>query len=221
MIKNRIYETKENIQNEYKKLKKKKVKALPIWLLIIAIILGWYFYVSDVQAEQKGLETQLEKLERTFEQNFQNLEKKNHDQDNKIENIKEAKAKQKAEEARLAALKQSVARKPVYVQRVSGNCEQYRPLIAQYAWNVDTMVAICNAESGGVPTKANWTDSHATCKGSFGLFQISCDRGILYDPTANIAAAWSKYIGAKNNPKTGYWGYWPWSVCKNGRVTCI
>lgn len=91
------------------------------------------------------------------------------------------------------------------------SCEAYRPLIAQYGWNVNVAMAVMKAESGCNPNAANLTDSHATCKGSFGLFQIACMSGIVYDPAENIAIAWSKYQAR---------GWRPWSVCTKGIVSC-
>lgn len=81
----------------------------------------------------------------------------------------------------------------------SVGCEQYRPLIAQYSWDVATMMRICNAESGGNPTNHNWTDNHGSCLGSYGLFQIGCIHGYsvahLENPANNIAAAYKVWNG--------------------------
>lgn len=72
-------------------------------------------------------------------------------------------------------------------------CELYRPLISQYSWNVSVAMAVMQAESGCNPNAANWADSHSTCSGSFGLFQIACFSGQVYDPAQNIAIAYQKY----------------------------
>lgn len=197
-MKKTIYEIKEDAKTEYKRLKKKKVKALPLWLLIIAIILGWYFYVSDVQKTQERVESQLERLEQTIEDKFKSIDENFHKQDDKINNVKEAKAKEKAR----VALLQSPRPRPV--QPVLGGCEQYRPLVSQYAWNVDVALAVMKAESGCDPNKPNWNDSHRDrygnliCKGSFGLMQISCHSGQVYDPVRNIAIAYQKYVASGN-----------------------
>lgn len=76
-------------------------------------------------------------------------------------------------------------------------CEQYRDLFEKYDWAVETMLAICRLESGGLATASNWKDSHATCNGSHGLMQVGCVHGHsveeLYDPAKNIAIAYSVY----------------------------
>jgi hypothetical protein len=86
-------------------------------------------------------------------------------------------------------------------------CELYRSLISQYSWNVNVAMAIMQAESGCNPNAANWTDSHSTCKGSFGLFQIACFSGQVYDPAQNISIAYQKYQAR---------GWQPWGAYTNG-----
>ncbi len=204
-----LYETKENIKTEYARIKKKKTKALPLWLLIIAIILGWYFYVQDVNATNKGLESQLDKLEQTIEKKFKDIDENFHKQDDKIDNVKQAKAKKAAE----VALLQSTRPKPVQrVRSTVGNCEQYRPLVSKYAWNADVALAVMKAESGCRYNASNWNDRHSTCMGSHGLFQIACFDGVVYDPAQNIAIAYRKYQAR---------GWQPWTVCTKGIVKCI
>lgn len=77
----------------------------------------------------------------------------------------------------------------------SGNCESYRSLVAQYDWNVNTMLRIMKAESGCNPVNHNYADAHSTCSGSYGLMQIGCIHGYsaahLESPQNNIAAAYS------------------------------
>jgi hypothetical protein len=90
-------------------------------------------------------------------------------------------------------------------------CELYRPLISQYGWNVSVAMRVMQAESGCNPNAANWTDSHSTCNGSFGLFQIACFSGQVYDPAQNIAIAYQKYQAR---------GWQPWGVCNRGIVNC-
>ena len=91
----------------------------------------------------------------------------------------------------------------------AGGCEKYRHIMEQYDWNVQTAMAICKLESGGNTNAANWKDSHATCDGSFGLFQIGCLHGYtveqLKDPNINIRIAYKLW---KSN------GWWPWTTYK-------
>lgn len=92
------------------------------------------------------------------------------------------------------------------------NCEAYRPIVAKYKWNVNVAMSVMRAESGCNPYAANWTDNHKVCKGSFGLFQISCHSGQVYDPEENIRIAYQKYQAR---------GWQPWSAttCKY-KVKC-
>lgn len=101
--------------------------------------------------------------------------------------------------------------KPTPVVNLPGNCSQYRPLVAEYAWNVSVAMNVMDAETaGGVngmcdPGAANWTDNHIVCKGSFGLFQISCHHGQVYSVAENIRIAYE--IKYKNQG----WGAWEYT----------
>lgn len=86
-------------------------------------------------------------------------------------------------------------------------CERYRPLVEKYDWDVRIAMAIMQAESSCNPNAANWNDNHGVCKGSFGLFQISCHGGAIYDPAANVQVAWQKYQAR---------GWQPWGAFTNG-----
>lgn len=63
------------------------------------------------------------------------------------------------------------------------------------------------AESGCNPYAANNKDNHRVCRGSFGLFQISCHDGKVFDPESNIRIAAQKR-------KTQGWR--AWGVYKTG-----
>lgn len=100
----------------------------------------------------------------------------------------------------------------------AGGCERWRPILAQYSWNVDVAVAVCNQESRGLATNDNPGDRHPSygpliCYGSRGLFQIGCDStggipyGNFFDPYVNIAKAYSMY-------KTRGWQPWSFTTCK-------
>lgn len=98
---------------------------------------------------------------------------------------------------------------------IAGGCEQYRPIVAKYGWDVRTAMAVMQQEStmNGIPCNnmaANLNDNHmswAGCMGSFGLFQINCSHGRLYDPEANIATAYKMYQAS---------GWSPWSAYTSG-----
>jgi LysM repeat protein len=85
-------------------------------------------------------------------------------------------------------------------------CELARSLINQYDWNTDVAYQVMMAESHCDPNATNMADDHGACSGSFGLFQINCTRGQLYDPAANVAAAYAMYQQS---------GWQPW-----GATTC-
>lgn len=98
----------------------------------------------------------------------------------------------------------------------SGDCNQYRAILAQYSWNVDVAVNVCNAESGGFAGNDNPGDGHATCMGSRGLFQIGCDStnnyAGMFDAGANIAQAHALYANRG-------WQPWGFTTCKY-KVAC-
>lgn len=100
---------------------------------------------------------------------------------------------------------------PVQVAKLPTNCEAYRSLVAKYNWNVNVAMNVMRAESGCNPYAVNRTDNHKVCMGSYGLFQISCHSGAVYDPAANVSIAYSKYQAR---------GWQPWGVCTSGKVSC-
>ncbi len=96
---------------------------------------------------------------------------------------------------------------PVPAPEPLRGCEAYRGLINQYAWDIRVAMAVMQAESGCNPNAANWSDNHLVCKGSFGLMQISCHSGQVFDPGENIKIAWSKYQNR---------GWQPWGAYTSG-----
>ncbi len=161
---------------------------------------------SKTQIEQK-LEQELKSKEQIQQEN----EKLKADLQAKAERIEAEKialAKKKAEQAQ--AIKPAVsAGGATYAG--SGNCEAFRSLVSQYNWNVNTAMAVMKAESGCNTMARNTTDNHGVCMGSYGLFQISCHSGAVYDPAQNIAIAYQKYQAR---------GWQPWGVCTSGKVNC-
>lgn len=97
---------------------------------------------------------------------------------------------------------------PVVSRAVSGNCSSYLPLIEQYPWDVQTAVAICQAESGG--------DTYAlSSTGDRGIFQVNFvhsdlvngDLSALYNPAINVKVAYEVYSSA---------GWRAWSTYNSG-----
>lgn len=94
-----------------------------------------------------------------------------------------------------------------------GDCEAYRGIITSFDWPSETAMAICKAESGGTADATNWNDSHGSCIGSHGLFQIACfwapnfgyNVEDLDTPEINVKVA---YLIWKEN------GFYPWTTYK-------
>lgn len=95
---------------------------------------------------------------------------------------------------------------PVQPPRGTGDCS----IAYNYDWPADIAYQICMKESGGNPNAANWTDNHmswAGCNGSFGLMQVNCSHGQLFDGNENMAVAYSMYKGWGNSFKA-------WTTCR-------
>jgi len=142
----------------------------------------------------------------------------------KLELEKIAVEKAEAEKARTKALEDAEAVKKEKARVVasapktqavassastSGTCEQYRNIISQYSWNVEVAMNVCKAESSGNTFNENLNDYHsfANCRGSFGLFQINCSHGRVFDAEKNIAIAHSMYVASG-------WQPWAFHTCK-------
>jgi len=105
--------------------------------------------------------------------------------------------------------------KPVVTQLTG--CEHYKELISQYDWNVSVALAVVQAESGCNPNAIG--DNYpigGLLAPSCGLFQVrtlagrpSCEQ--LQNPATNVEWAYKLY-------RESNWQ--PWSVCKNGKVSC-
>lgn len=94
----------------------------------------------------------------------------------------------------------------------SGDCS----LVNGYDWPRTTAMRVCMQESGGNPNNANWADDHrswAGCMGSFGLMQINCSYGRVFDGARNMAIAYSMWKAAGNS----FWQDWP-NTCR--KVGC-
>ena len=115
--------------------------------------------------------------------------------------IKAIRATKQAEADKQALEAQKAVQVPIYAV----GCELYRPIVAQYDWDVNTMMRVMSAESGCNPYKDNPTDTHRNqygqviCYGSWGLLQIGCVHGYsqdeMHNPTANILAAYKVWNG--------------------------
>lgn len=91
------------------------------------------------------------------------------------------------------------------VRSGTGSCD----LAYNYDWPSDIAAQICQYESSGNPNAANPTDNHyswAGCYGSYGLMQINCSHGQVYDGKKNMDIAYSMYKGWGNSFKA-------WTTC--------
>ena len=102
---------------------------------------------------------------------------------------------------------QSVTPAPQTSPTGLAGCELARSLINQYDWNKDVAYSVMMAESSCDPQATNMNDNHGACVGSFGLFQINCTKGRLYDPAQNVLAAYNMYKAR------GSWADWGFTTC--------
>lgn len=98
----------------------------------------------------------------------------------------------------------------VAVASGTGDCS----LVNNYNWDRTVAFNVCMAESGGNPNNANWSDPHPEmgCNGSFGLFQINCGHGQVFDGPANVAIAYQMY-------QASGWKPWGATTCRY-KVSC-
>lgn len=205
------------------------MKISKIYIIIVIVALVTALPLASVLAKRDGqlkmersnsqqLELKIDSVEKQLEQ--KNLEQEKIKQENEklkadLQAKAELKRKQeiaKAEEAERARQASVAVSAGGATYRGSGNCEEYRGLVAQYSWNVNVAMAVMRAESSCNPSAHNTTDNHGVCMGSFGLFQISCHSGAVYDPAQNVAIAYQKYSAR---------GWQPWGVCTSGKVSCF
>lgn len=169
--------------------------------------------VETLEQIRNDLKTKHDTLQLQLQEEKKQVETKTHEVEDLNKKLQAKLEKNRLSEARLASNMGSISsfsQTPRTEALVS--CETYRSLVAQYGWNVDTAMQVMKAESGCNPGAANTTDNHGVCMGSFGLFQISCHSGAVYDPAQNVAIAWSKYQKS---------GWQPWGVCTSGKVRCV
>lgn len=97
------------------------------------------------------------------------------------------------------------APQPTRSYNATGQCTAYASLFAQYAWDSQTAMAICQAESGGNPNAVSPTDDYGLMQINHGL-EIYGDK--IYDPAFNISIAYSAKFANS--------GWRPWSVYNSG-----
>lgn len=198
---------------------------LAIVLVALAVAVPLSVVLADRDNDLKIERSQKQQLELKIESTEKQLQNKNLETEQKNQEIEKLKADlqakaelkrvqeiAKAEEAERARQASVAVSAGGATYRGSGDCEAYRGIVAQYSWNVNVAMAVMRAESSCNPQAHNTTDNHGVCMGSFGLFQISCHSGAVYDPAQNIAIAYQKYSAR---------GWQPWGVCTSGKVSCF
>lgn len=169
---------------------------------------------QELQLQIDSVEKQLQNKDQTIQQKDTELQQKQKENE-QLQADLQAKLKRQEDE-KIAAERTRQASVAVSAGGAtyagSGNCESYRGLVSQYNWNVSVAMKVMQAESSCNASAHNTTDNHGVCMGSFGLFQISCHSGAVYDPAENVAIAYAKYQAR---------GWQPWGVCTSGKVACF
>ncbi len=158
----------------------------------------------------KSIQKQVQEIEQQVKDKNQENDQLKKDKEDLSKQL-QAKAERKAEEDRVAQVKRT-QEASVAVSANVGGCEQYRGLVSQYDWDVNTAMAVMRAESSCNPNAVNWGDNHGVCKGSFSLMQVGCfwyphfgyaesDR---YKPEVNVAVAYKIWQKSGFNPWTTY-----------------
>lgn len=169
------------------------------------------------KSQTKTLQIKLNSKQKALElknTQLQQEEQQKAEQQKQIDDLKSQLQSKAAAKAKIAQAQSAAA---AVARAVPGNCEAYRGLVAQYNWNVDTALAVMNAESTCNATADNPHDGHPTCLGSRGLFGIGCDStgnyAGMFDPAANIAQAYALY---------SHRGWQPWSFTTCAvKVACV
>jgi hypothetical protein len=72
-------------------------------------------------------------------------------------------------------------------RRVASSSQHWRELVCSYNWDCSWALSVIACESGGNPNAYNPAGPYV------GLFQVLDPSRSLFDPAANIAAAYAKY----------------------------
>lgn len=168
--------------------------ALLAALLSLPVALALQHKTKHMQIEKSEnntlklkLETKQQELDRKTKQI--QLQQKQNDQ---LKKQLQAKAKIKA--------------KVAYFVAHTSQCAKYRPIVAQYKWDVNVAMAIMKAESNCRAVTPDNSAINFDGKPDYGLMQLHAIP--VVDPVANISIAYhNKYL-------TQGWG--AWSTYKNG-----
>lgn len=162
-------------------------------------------YQKHIQTTTQQLEDQKAQQRIESDKKLHELEQQNQQKDKQIQDLQQQVSLKKAQQAAALAAAQAPQSRPSTQVASSGNCEAYRGLVSQYAWNTSIAMAVMHAESGCNPTASSPTCDH-------GLMQINCvhsaavggNLALLNDPATNIRVAFAVYSGAGWSAWTTY-----------------
>lgn len=175
---------------------------------LIATFLGLIIGYTGYTYRANHLRLRLE-LQQTQQQK-QELDKKINEQVQQTEQLKkqndDLQIQLQSKKQQQAVLASAVTRVEAPRAVFTGNVEQWRSLVSQYNWNVDTVLAIMRCESGGNP---NAVGDRSTAYASYGLMQVRALPGRpspewLLVPENNIAYAYQLYASSGFRPWTCY-----------------
>lgn len=160
----------------------------------------------EIKMEQILRERDLNRQDATT---HEKIERQRQELQQQIEDLKK---RVDAKSARLAAEKarqlfiSTANAKSVTVasKRATGGCEQYRPLVSQYGWNVDQAMVVMSRESGCRTTAVSPTNDHGLFQvnATYHLAKVGGNLNALYDPATNIRIAYGIYAARGN------WSAW-------------
>lgn len=187
---------------------KLETKFLIIVLIAIALSVPVAFAMKHRSSQLKFEKTEANQLKLKLDSKQKEVELKQQqiqEEQNKNIDLQKQLQTKKENEAKIAQAPQP-PKAPVVTS--AGNCEAYRGLVSQYAWDVRVAMAVMQAESGCRPDAVS-----STC--DRGLMQINCvhsakvggNLALLNDPATNIRVAFQVYSGA---------GWRAWTVYKTG-----
>lgn len=153
---------------------------------------------QELQQRQTELEAETAEKERIIKDQKNTIDGLNTNRDELLKQKAELNRQLSARNTAVKAVSSPVVAKVAQ----SGGCEQYRALVAQYNWNVDTALSVMKAESGCNPNAVSPTADH-------GLMQLH--NRPVYDPAQNIQIAYTMWASR---------GWQPWSVCV-AKLNCI
>lgn len=171
-------------------------------VLIITSVLAYFHnleasFQNRIQQITNQLEQQKSQQRKQLEDQLQHLQQDNKAKDQQIQDLQKQVSIKKQQQAAALAAAQAAQSAPTVQVASTGNCEAYRGLVSQYAWNTSIAMAVMHAESGCNPTATSPTCDH-------GLMQINCvhaaavggNLALLNDPATNIRVAFAVYQGA-------------------------